>query len=774
MTSRLARFYDRLLSYRIVVLIATVLVTVLIGSGMGKLAFSNDYRDFFPADDENLLAFEQVQDTFVRTNNVFVAVRANDGNIFTPDGLTRLADLTNALWSLPHVERVESLANHQFIQAGEDTIAVTDMVTLETTMTAQQAAQFRQMSLAEVSVNGLLASDNAAMAGINILISDAGVTELGKAEFMAALTPLLAEIAGDDFTTHMTGSIVIDHGFDVAAQGDLEVLYAGMYLLVLILAGVLTRSVAATFGVLLLMTCSWMIALGGAAYLGVKLTAISVAAPTVLMTLSVAQAMHIVFGVQKAGRQFTDRRAAVASSMVRNTVPLCLVAASTGIGFLAIMWSEVPPLRDLGMILTFGMIALLVLSLTFLPAFLSFFALGSARHMRRVDRQMIGLGRFVAGRTTALAVGFGALALCALAALPLNRINDNFIEYFSAGHIIRTDAMAINADLTGVHHAYIRADAISGSVFDPEYLAELDEFGAWLETQPNVRHVTTYADTLKRLNMALNADDEAAYALPDTRTLAVELNLLHELSLPFGQSTESMLSFDRDAAKVTIVLDNLDSSDLLILEDAIQGWIDTNASTVAYGRPTGPMSMFAHIGQSNARALLWSTLLAFAAVSVLLMIALRSVKLGLISLIPNTLPALLAFGIWGMMDGQVGLAVSIVTVMTFGIVVDDTVFLMTRFREHMRPGDFRGTLIRTLRDTGRPVINTTIILVAGFSLLAFSSFRLNEGLGILTALVMALALACDLLLLPAVLRRALFGADARSAPRTPAVPHAAE
>ena len=760
-------FYTGLMRARIAVIVLVVALALLAGSGMARLGFSNDYRDFFPADDPHLVAFEALQENFLRNNNVFIAVEAVSGDMYTPGDLQRLADLTDALWHLPFVIRVDSLANHQFILSDEDTIAVRDLVTMDRAITPGDAAEFRTMALAEKATRGLLASEDPAMAGINILVDKDGITETGKAELMAALAALLAGYDAD-FRTYRTGSLVVDHGFDVAAQADLEVFYLAMYAIVLALVGLLTRSVVATVAILVTMTLSWFVALGLSALAGINLTAISVAAPTVLMTISVAQAMHIVFAVQKAqkpGMTREARRQSVAGAMLHTFKPLLLVSASTLIGFSTIMLSEVPPLRDMGFILTVGTLALLVLSITFLPAFLSFFDMSNPRLIHRANRQMIRLADFISARTQTLALGIGVVSVALIAALPLNRINDNFIEYFSAGHPVRSDAMHINATLTGVHYAYLQADAVSGSVFDPAYLAEIDRFAAWLETQPEVHHVSSYADNQKRLNQALAGDAPEAYALPSGNADAAQLHLLYELSLPFGMSTENLVSFDRSATKITVVLDNISSDQLLALEDRIATWTGANADHVAFGQLTGPMSMFAHIGQRNARGLLVSTFVALTLVSLLLIVAVRSVTLGLISIVPNLLPAALAFGIWGLIDGQIGLAVSIVTVMTFGIVVDDTIFLMSRIRQHLRPGDFAGTLRRALRDTGRPVINTTIILVAGFALLALSSFRLNQGLGILTVLVMGIALIADLFLLPGLLRRLLFKRDRGAASR---------
>ncbi|MEL6678599.1 MAG: MMPL family transporter [Pseudomonadota bacterium] len=760
MSGTLAGLYDRLLANRVIVIVLTLLAVIASGMGTEKLGFSNDYRDFFPADDPNLVAFEALQDNFLRTNNVFIAVEAKSGNMFTPAALDRLTALTEALWDLPFIVRVDSLANHQFIQADDETIAVVDLVTRDAPITADVAAAFRDMALAEVSVNGILASADPAMAGINILIDDDGVTEAGKVELMTALRPLLETQAADVFNTYLTGSIVVDHGFDVAAQADLEVLYAAMYLVALILVGWLTRSVVVTIGVLLTMTFAWCAALGIAAYAGLKLTAISVAAPTVLMTICIAQAMHIVFAIQRNGANTEDRKAAVKAAMLYNARPLFLVALSTGIGFSAIMMSEVPPLSDLGFILTVGVVALFILSMTFLPVYLSYFRMSNERLVARADDQMTRLGRFIGGAPFRPAAVLAALALCLVAAVPLNRINDNFIEYFSADHAIRTDAATINSRLSGVHYVYMQVDARGDSIFDTAYLAELDSFATWLRDVPQVRHVTTYADTQKRLNQALSGDRASAYVVPANSTEGAQLNLLYEMSLPFGLSTENLITPERDASKVTIVLDNVSSDDVLALEARIADWTAANSDAALFQPPTGPMSMFAHIGQRNAQGLITSTFVALLLVSVMLMLALRSVKFGLLSIVPNVLPAAMAFGVWGLVDGQVGLAVSIVAVMTFGIVVDDTVFFMSRFREHVGRSSFTDTVVATLRDTGRPIINTTIILVAGFTILAFSEFRLNQGLGILTAMVMGFALIADLFLLPGLLKLAVGRKDA--------------
>ena len=749
-------FFQTLLRLRYAVMALALMISIGIGYGMSTLAFSNDYRDFFAADDEKLVAFEALQDKFVRTNNVYLGVVEDGGNIYAAEPLSRVIALTERLWELPFVVRVDSPANHQFVTAEDDDIAVWDLTTSETPLTDASAQAFHTAALAERGLYNLTVTEDPAILGINISLADAVTTEAGKVEFMAALDALLADIP-PGFSFHRTGSIVVDHGFDVSANADLENLYSILYVLVLALAFWLTRSIAATIGILLTMTLSWFIALGAAGLVGLKLTAISVAAPTVLMTLAVAYAMHVVHSVQKMRAKDMDMRTAVAQAMAHNIRPLFLVSLSTLIGFVAIMASEVPPLRDLGFMLSVGAVAIFGLSVTFLPAFLSLFPMRGAKVAARADRQMTALGGFIADR--AQLFGWIGVAAVLLAVLPVTRnvINDNFVEYFDSANPVRKDAEAISDRLTGIHYVYFEVESPeAGGVFAPAYLDGLDRFAEWLRAQPEIRHVTTYADTQKRLNQASLGDAPDAYALAEEQQLATQLHLLYEMSLPFGLATDNLIDIDQRSTRLSAVLGDISSAELLMLETRIADWHAANVNGQTLHPATGPMSMFAHIGQRNAQSLVVSTVIALLLVSATLTIALGSLRLGLVSLLPNLMPAFLAFGIWGLLDGQVGLAISIVAVMTFGIVVDDTVFLLTRFRQNASMPNFRDALIATYRQTGRPIINTTIVLTLGFSVLAFSSFRLNEGLGILTALVVALALICDLFVLPALLRRVFY------------------
>lgn len=742
---------------RWVIIAFTIVIVAGAGSGMEKLQFSSDYRDFFEDDNPKLMAFEALQDKFVRSNNVFLAIESKIGNLYTEKGLKTLIRLSDELWTLPYVIRVDSVANFQFVDADADDIKVWDLTTDSLPLSDKRASFFHQRALNEKSINGYLVVEDSGVSGINISLADAVTTEAGKVEFMASLNQLLDQFTDDSLEFYKTGALVIDHGFDVSAQSDLEIFYALVYLLVLILVYVMTRAIWAVVGVLLSVTFSWVIALGIAGLVGVKLTAISVAAPTVLMTLAVAQSMHILFSVQKHRAENFSKREAVYHALTNNIWPLFLVSFSTTIGFLAIMSSEVPPLQDLGFILSVGTVAVFLLSVTFLPAFLSFFSLNKKNLLVGSSDSLGKLGGYIALNSNRILVMGGIISALLVSPILLNEINDNFIEYFDENNSVRSDSEYVDKNLTGVHQIYFEIESNSNStIFEPAYLSYVEQLTTWLEQQPEVRHISSFTEVLKRLQRATHGGIDSEYQLPVDRNTAAQLFLMYEMSLPLGLTTSNLVDVKQSSTRLTMVLGNLTSSEILSLDDRIRDWHLSQDTNVILHAGTGPTIMFADIGQRNAKSLVSSSVLALVLVSIILLIALRSIKLSVISLIPNLLPALLAFGIWGIIDGEVGLAISIVAIMTFGIVVDDTIYFMTHFKKNLALPSFEICTAETFKQVGAPIVSTTIILVAGFSVLAFSDFRLNQGMGMLTAMVIFIALICDMALLPGLLKKFVY------------------
>lgn len=751
-------FSNWIIRFRIAILAATVVVVALAASGARQLEFSNDYRVFFSESNPQLKAFEALQNVYTKTDNIMFALAPADGRVFTRDTLAAIEWLTAQAWRLPYASRVDSITNFPHTRADGDDLAVQDLVPDARTLSEPDLARVREIALAEPLLRDVLISPQAHVTGVNATFELPGKSLDEVPEVMTAARALAQELRAryPDIALYLTGGVAIDHAFGEHARQDLATLTPIMYGVIVLVTFLVLRSVSGTLAALAVITCSIAMALGVTGWLGIKLTPPSVGAPTVILTLAVAHSIHVLLTIVHGMRAGLGKPAAIAQSLKLNLYPITLATVTDVIGFLSMNASEVPPFRDLGNIVTLGVIAAYALSIVFLPALMAVLPLRVAPATTRSGVTLDRLADFVIRRRTALLWGTSIAVLALVALIPRNELNDNYFQYFETSTEFRQDSDFINANLTGLDVIdYSLGAGASGDIADPEYLARLEAFAQWYRAQPGVVHVSSIADILKRLDQNMHGDDPARYRLPATRELAAQYLLLYEMSLPFGLDLNNRLNVDKSASRLTVVLRSSTTQEILAHEARAQQWLATNAPPSMQAAGTGPSVMFAHIGARNSRSMIEGNIVALLLISLVLIVALRDWRLGLLSLVPNLAPVAMAFGIWGLFVGQVGLALSVVVVMTYGIVVDDTIHSMTKYQHARRElGMAPEAAVRHVFSTvGAAALAMTAILAAGFIVLAFSVFELNSSLGIMTALVIVLALAAEFFLLPPLLMK---------------------
>jgi predicted RND superfamily exporter protein len=283
-------------------------------------------------------------------------------------------------------------------------------------------------------------------------------------------------------------------------------------------------------------------------------------------------------------------------------------------------------------------------------------------------------------------------------------------------------------------------------------LAKVDAFTAWLAARPAVQHVNSFSYTMKRLNRNMHGDDPGFHRLPEARDLAAQYLLLYELSLPYGLDVNDQINIDKSALRIDVTYGDIETAELEIEVTAAEAWLASNGTPAMHrSEATGPALMFAKITRRNIASMILGTGLGFAAISVILMLALRSVRLGIMSLIPNVVPAAMAFGVWALLEGEVGFAVSVVAGLSIGIIVDDTVHFLTKYNRVRGELDAKGAVRYAFQSVGSAILSNTIIVAAGFAMLGISTFRVTAYMGLLTSLTVVCALAVDFLLLPTLL-----------------------
>jgi predicted RND superfamily exporter protein len=543
---------------------------------------------------------------------------------------------------------------------------------------------------------------------------------------------------------------------EVAAK-DMSTLIPAMFLVLLVIIAVTLRSIVGTLATFVIIVFSMITGMGLAGWFGITLTAPSANAPLIIMTLAVADSVHILVTVLQRMRAGEGRLGAIAESIRINLMPVFLTSVTTAIGFLTMNFSDAPPFRDLGNIVAMGVMAAFVYSVLFLPALMAVIPI-------RVRTSESGvafiscarLADFVIARRRA--IFWGTLVIVAILAVGVTRIElyDNWVEYFDERFEIRQATDFTTDNLTGFDIIEYSLDSGEpGGISNPEYLATVESFANWYRSQLKVVHVHTIADTMKRLNMNMHSDDRSFYRIPDQRDLAAQYLLLYEMSLPFGLDLNNEINVDKSATRVTVSLKDITTNELREMDEKARAWLTKNAPANMFTYGSGLSIMWAHISQRNINSMLGGAFLALGLISLILVFALGSFRLGVLSLIPNFAPALMAFGVWGLTVGQVGLGLSIVFSLTIGIVVDDTVHFLSKYirgrREH---GLDPAGAVRFAFDTvGTAMVITTTALAAGFLVLALSGFKMNSDLGLMTAITISMALAMDFLFLPVLLMK---------------------
>ena len=753
------QYAKSLIQWQWVVLLLVIAIVVLAGSGAKNLTFNNDYRIFFNDDDKRLVAFENLQDTYTKNDNILIGIAPKDGNVFTRETLAAIEDITQRAWKTPYSIRVDSLANYQHTESVGDDMSVASLYEDAKNLSDEELARIKKISLNEPLLVHRQISKTGHMSAINIVI------EIPPEGNMTAIVPQVVEHARElkaytnetypELDVYLTGIVMMNNAFAEASKYDMSHLIPMTFLVILVSVFLLLRSFNGIVATMLVILFSIVTAMGLAGWSGMQLSPPVMSSPVIILTLAVADCVHILSTWMQQMRNGVEKRAAMIESLRINFGPIFLTSLTTAIGFLSLNFSDAPPFRDLGNIAAMGVMAAFFFSVTLLPALATLLPskVKQTNEESVMKTIMVSFADWVIAKQKILFIGMTTLAIVLIAFIPKNELNDIYVEYFDERIQFRTDTDFVVKNMTGVYFIDYSLDSKkSGAISEPEVLAQIDKFSEWLRTQPEVIHVNTITDTFKRLNRNMHGDDQSWYKLPENRELTAQYLLLYEMSLPYGLDLNNQIDIEKKSTRLSVTMETLSTQEVLAFERRVEAWMTTNTPLIK-SVGASPTVMFAHIGMKNIISMLTGTTVALVLISIILIIALGSVRYGLLSLVPNLVPAGMAFGFWAIMDGEIGLALSVVTAMTLGIVVDDTIHFLSKYIRARREQNLSAEdAVRYAFSTvGVALWVTSLALIAGFMVLSTSSFELNAGMGLLTSIVIAFALMADFLLLPPLL-----------------------
>ena len=746
---------DFVLKRRIVVIVFGFLVALLLMAGAPNISFDTDARVFFDKNNPDRIALDNFEAAYSKDDNLVFVLSPKDGNVFSAETLKAVGQLTEDAWLLPYVRTINSLTNYQNSYAESDSLVVEDLITDINNISSADVANAREVANSRIELENTYINEDNSITQVNVLFRLPGEDAIVEIPFVMGEAEKLKadfEAKNPNIDVRMVGFVPLNNQYSESGQDDTATLTPLMIIVTLIAVAIILRSV---FGVglifIIIILCAGS-SLGALGWSGTNINNATVVAPLMVMTLTVASAVHILSSVRQTMTITSDRNEWVRTAIIDHGPAITVACLTTAIGFLSLNFSISPPFRQLGNIVFVGVIAALFYTLTMLPALISLLPLKKINAQASMDKGMTGLAEFVIKRKNFLLFSTAALVTVLIFGITKISLEDDFLRYFDEKYELRQSIDYYEENFGGLNALeYSVNSGIENGINNPEYLQKVSDLVEFMRIQPEVTSVRSYTDVVKRLNQNFNNDNASFYKIPTTELEAAQYLFLYELSLGYGLDLTDQINVNKSALRVTANVANATTKEFLNLDKRIQGWFAENAPELMT-KSTGPSQVFSQISSRDVPAMLKGTGLALIGISFIILLVIRNIKYGLMSLIPNLLPAAMAFGLWGYYTGAVTLAVSIVVAMTLGIVVDDSVHFMLKYAKARKNGKTPEDSVReAFQKVGMALTTTTIGLFLGFCVLAQSGFAVNKDMAQLTAITVVFALVVDYLLLPPVL-----------------------
>ena len=719
----------------------SLLLTAVMAAGLVRLDFSHDYRVFFDPSGEERQALERLERRFGLGESVVMVLRPTDSDVFTPAFLAALEKLRDRFRADPAVRRAHTILDLPVKRIREGFPEVEPVVPSKRKIDSVAVAEVRRRALGDKTVVARLVRRDGRAAAV--------VMDVSRTADLRRAAARLRAIERDFRKLHptvqtgLTGIAPLNDGFIESTVRDLQLFLPLTLLALIVTMLLLLRRLLGVVASLSVVSLAAAAAMGMAGWLDMPLTPAGAGAPIVIMTIAIASSIHVLITFRRRFDGDTPKLTAIRKSYRVNLLPIFLTSLTTLFGLLALNFSDAPPFRDLGNIAAIGIALAFVHSVVFLPALIAIWpAKPGAPVVARSSRGLGWIGANAGRRPWLVLLVFAVVGGGLGAMIPRLAINDVYFEYLDKSLPVRQGTDFSLTELPSVCTLHWRLDA--NQVLAPAFLRRVDGFAGWLRDRPNVRYVLNPVDFVRR-EAGGRLPRDAGKALTNLRGARAEMKdpaLIDRVITQDGRSLHVMVSLGRSS-----------SADVQAIAAAALAYLNRHMPAVADKAATGPCLMFATIAETNIRSMLWGTLVAFVLVALTLVLALGKLWLGLLSLVPNLLPPLIAFGLWSLLVGEVGLAASITAATALGIIVDATIHLSTRYRRAREAGaDVDDAIQAMLAGVGVAVWVAAAIVIGGFAVLALSTFQVNRDVGLLTVLTLAAALVIDLVLLPALLK----------------------
>ena len=687
-----------------------------------------------------------------------IIVGIQDPEMLKPANLKRLQETVDKLLELPEVGYVSSILGAQRIDSVGKTLHITKYADEAREHPERAAAVLARMqAVAQVGPLFLSADGRSHAVVVEFTVDDTRAGE--DATWMVSNSVETFKACGyAQEQLHVTG-------FTAALAESVEQLHFNVKTIFPIVSIILILAVWLLFRRLwpavvslavsmtaVIWAVGFLVALDGRINTLVSLT------PPVVLIVAFSDVVHLCSAYLMSLAQGRTRDEAILESGSEVGRACLLTSATTFVGFASFGLVPQPAMRATATALSFGVAVALLIALTLVPVLFSFgktpapLRRGTTAVIHRGMDWLLGAARrMAAARPRTIIAVFGLVGLAAAAGTPYFTFDADFYRRFDESNTLTVDTDWFKTNFRGTNmlELYVETDQKNG-LFDADRLRSIAAYQQAISERPNVESATSLVDLFKSIHAAMVPVRAAADPLPDSRELLAQYLLLFESS--GGEELSRIVDFDRREMVIGIRLSGDGARSTAQEGQAIQDMAPQYLKADTRAETTGLVFLLGFFFEEILGGQRNGLILSFALIALLMSIGLYSLRVGLISMIPNLLPVGVIVGMMGFCFTHVDSDVVLILIIAIGIGVDDTIHFLTRFRtEIFRGSDPRTAVAETFSYAGRGILMTTIILVAGFLPLALSSYITMKYLGTLLPLALVVALAADVLLVPAMI-----------------------
>ncbi len=742
---------------RIFFIFSCLVLVLILGRGITSVVFDPDMERFFPKGHSATSLSYEIDETFIRTDNIVIAINAKNNSIFTKKTLSLIESLTEKSWTVPYSIRVDSLTNYSYVRSVDDDLLVEPFIENALSMEDSFIQRREKIVEEEEIIYGSLISKDKKTTVISIVVDppnpDANLKLIDTIEYMLEYIDeaksnhpeLDIRILGTPYQEYISPKMVLS---------EMPIVMPSMLLLILVSVFFMLRSVFAVLATIFVIVLSLISTFGSVGFIGNALNQMVITIPILIITLALADCVHLfsIFFQQRV-KGYSSKESMV-KSLELNLQPLFLTTLTTCIGFLSFNVLDVPPLRDLGNFVSIGIAMAFIFTIFFAAPLFSFFEIKAPKSVNQQVNLSKKIAKFSLKNSKTLLWSVPLMSVLLISLIPLNVLDENPTQMYDEGFTsFSSDTLWLDEMLGVTFPVSFKAESKNGSVSEPEFLKKIDSFTNWLETQDEVNHVTSLAHTMKNLNKSMHGDDPKWETIPESEELSSQYLFFYEMSLPMGLDLNSSISQDRSSTKISANLDDMSGKEFLKFDSKVRAHLEDNNLTEIISPAAGFRVVFSHISTVIVNSLLLGVFIGLLLITLMLGLFFRSIPFGVLSAFPNVLPIGAAFGIWALYDGQVGFMVAVGMGSTLGIIVDFTVHLLSKYdlaRREMGQSPEEAVMF-AFESVGFALIVMTVVISLGFLVLNLVNFLPLHDFARFSTISFIMALIIDFLFFPNLL-----------------------